>query len=108
MQEITELAEKLGQAIKENDRFKKVKELEENLKNDDDAKKLIEEHEAKARAIQKKESELVPVDVEEKKELMAMEEKIRANETLMNLMKAQADYAELINKVNENIFKILQ
>ena len=38
---------------------------------------------------------------------MDLEGKIRANETLMNLMKAQADYAELINKVNENIFKIL-
>lgn len=104
MEEILTQADALGDAIKNSDRFAKLSELELKVHQTPETKKILDDFMAKTHEIRQKEQNLQPVDVAEKRELSALEEAFRKDELLQEFIRAQADYAELINKVNERIF----
>ena len=108
MDNVLELARSLGDALKSSERFKALTEIENKVKNDKDASDALKNFTGKSAEIQRKEADLQPVEVAEKRELADLETAVRENELLRGMMQAQADYAEMINRVNEAIFGALK
>jgi len=103
MEEILELASKLGAAIANHNRYKMFKEAEEQLKKDDEAREISEELEKQSRKIHVLEKDLKPVEVEDKKKLQQLKEKAASNQSIQNFLKVQIDYVELMTKANKRI-----
>ncbi len=103
MEEILELASKLSAAIANNNRYKMFKETEEQLKKDNVAKDISEKLEKQSKKIYELEKNLKPIEVEDKKKLQQLKEEVASNPSIQKFLKAQADYVELMKKVNERI-----
>jgi cell fate (sporulation/competence/biofilm development) regulator YlbF (YheA/YmcA/DUF963 family) len=103
MEEIIKLASKLGSAIANNERYKAFRETEDQLKKDKEAKELSEALEKQTKKIQELEKSQKPVEVEDKKKLQQLKEKLASNKSIQKFLKEQTDYVELMTKVNEQI-----
>ena len=103
MEEILEIASKLGAAISNHNRYKMFKEAEKQLKKDDEAKEISEELEKQSRKIYELEKDLKPVEVEDKKKLQQLKEKVASNQSIQKFLKVQTDYVEMMTKVNKRI-----
>ncbi|MHC4267956.1 MAG: YlbF family regulator [Planctomycetota bacterium] len=103
MEEILELASKLGAAIANNNRYKMFKETEEQLKKDNVAKEISEKLEKQSKKIYELEKNSKPIEVDDKKKLQQLKEEVASNPSIQKFLKAQADYVELMKKVNERI-----
>ncbi len=103
MEEILEIASKLGVAIANHNRYKMFKDAEEQLKKDDEAKEISEELEKQSRKIHELENDLKPLEVEDKKRLRQLKEKVASNQSIQKFLKIQTDYVELMTKVNKRI-----
>ena len=103
MKEILEAAGKLGEAIAASDRFKAVDSVRKEIEADEalqaDMKALNELGEKIARL----EKDVKPVEPEDKRRLREMQEKVTAHTKLRELAHAEADFAELMNRVNRAI-----
>jgi len=108
MEKVLNLAEKLGEAIAMSDRFKALRTTEENVAKDEAATKAQEDLEKQLTKIGELEGSGKPVEVADKRELDRLQEKIRSYPSLQALVKAQADYFEMMNKVNETIVNRLR
>ena len=104
LQEIQELAEKLGDAIARNPRFLALRDAEKAVDADPSAKELLKKYNEKTMAILQKEDSLLPVEPEEKRDLMKLRADVARNGILQALNKAQADYSEMMNRVNRSVF----
>ncbi len=103
MEEILELASKLSEAIANNNRYKMFKETEEQLTKDDVAKEISEKLEKQSKKIYELEKNSQPIEVEDKKKLRQIKEEVASNPSIQKFLKAQADYIELMKRVNERI-----
>ncbi len=103
MEEILELASKLGAAIANHNRYKSFREAEEQLKKDSVAKEVSEELEKQSKKIYELEKNLKPVEVEDKRKLQQLKEKVASKQSIQNFLKAQTDYVELMTKINDRI-----
>ena len=103
MEEILEIASKLGAAIANHNRYKIFKEAEEQLKEDDEARGISEELENQSRKVHELEKNLKPVEVEDKKRLQQLKEEIASNQSIQHFLKVQTDYVELMTKANKCI-----
>ncbi len=103
MEEILEIASKLGAAIANHKRYKMFKEAEEQLKKDNEAREISEELEKQSRKIHELEKKLKPVEIEDKKKLQQLKEKAASNQSIQNFLKVQTDYVELMTKANKRI-----
>ena len=103
MEEILEIASKLGAAIASNNRYKEFKEAEEQLGKDENAIEISEELEKQSRKIHGLEKDLKPVEVEDKKRLQQLKEKVASNQSIQKFLRVKTDYIELMTRVNKCI-----
>ncbi len=103
MDEILELASKLSTAIVKHDRYKMFKEAEEQLKKDNVAKKISEKLEKQSKKIYELEKNSKAIEIEDKKNLQQLKEEVASSPSIQKFLKAQADYVELMKRVNECI-----
>lgn len=103
MQEILSLASRLGRRIAGHERFAKLRSLEDAVESDKEARSLLESLERQRRKIAQLEAETKPISPEDKRELQRLGDAVHADPKLQDLMKAQADFMEMMNKVNEAI-----
>ncbi len=103
MEEILELASRLSAAIANHKRYKLFREAESRLKKDIEAKEISEELEKQSRKIYELERDMKPVEVEDKKKLQQLKEKVASNQSIQEFLKAQTDYVELMTKINKRI-----
>jgi cell fate (sporulation/competence/biofilm development) regulator YlbF (YheA/YmcA/DUF963 family) len=108
MQEILDIAGKLAEAIAKTDRYIALRDAEQAVRKDEEAGKLLGDFNAKTIAILEKEHQMQPVEPEEKRELATLKEQVAGNALLQALNKAQADYSEMMDKVNRTIFEKLE
>jgi cell fate (sporulation/competence/biofilm development) regulator YlbF (YheA/YmcA/DUF963 family) len=104
LDDIQALAEKLGEAIGKNPRFLALREAEKTIDADPTSKALLKALNEKTMEILRKEESLMPVEPEEKRELSKLRASAAGNENLQKLQKAQADYSEMMNRVNRALF----
>jgi cell fate (sporulation/competence/biofilm development) regulator YlbF (YheA/YmcA/DUF963 family) len=103
MEEVLEIASKLGAAIANHNRYKMFKEAEEQLKEDDEARRISEELEKQSRKVHELEKDLKPVEVEDKKRLQQLKEKVASNQSIQHFLKVKTDYVELMIRANKRI-----
>jgi len=101
--EILNLAGSLGELISRHERFVKLRAAEDAVNADEETRNLVRSMENQRRKIAELEVNQQPVEPEDKRELQRLTDVVHANAKLQQLAKAQADYMELMNKVNEAI-----
>ena len=103
MDEITELAGKLGKAIAGSPQAAKLSQAREAMDADPATAQLVKDYNAQAARIAELEAEQKPVEVPDKHKLQELQGKLVASEAFKAFTAAQVEYAELMNKVNDGI-----
>jgi len=107
MEHVLQLAEELGKAIAAHDRYRALREAEKAIDSDERAKELTEQLREQSEKIAKLEQEMKPIEPEDKRKLQQIQMEIASHPTLKEFSKTQADYAELMSKVNQKIQQAL-
>lgn len=103
MDEILELAERLGKRIAADPRGGQMAKAQAALNNSTEDRQLISDYEAQQRRIGQLELQGKPIEPEDKHRLADLHAKVIASEVIKGLMKAQADFAELMSTVSRRI-----
>ena len=105
MQDILDVAGKLGEAIAQSPQFKRLRDAEEKVRQNADARKHSEDFNAIAVKLARLEQERKPIEPEDKREFQRLQEAVRDDEVLQEHLAAQADYVDVMRQVNETIQK---
>ena len=108
MQDILAKAGELASAIKKSSPYKALMDAQQQLDGNEPVRKLMADFDEYSRKIREKEKALQPVEVEEKRKVQQLREQMQSNALVQALLRAQADYAQLMAKVNETIEATLQ
>ena len=108
MQEILAKAADLAKAIKSSPIYRALMTAQDRLEKDEATKKLMQDFDEHSRMIRGKEKNMTPVEVEDKRKLQQLRDQMQSNALVQELLRAQADYAQMMAKVNETIEKALQ
>jgi cell fate (sporulation/competence/biofilm development) regulator YlbF (YheA/YmcA/DUF963 family) len=106
--EVLEIAEKLSHAIAQSVRFRELRRAEAAAMANPEALDLLGKRTEAGAAILAKERAQQPVEPDEKRALMALEQRIRVNPILAGLSRAQADFQEMLNLVNQQVTVALE
>jgi cell fate (sporulation/competence/biofilm development) regulator YlbF (YheA/YmcA/DUF963 family) len=96
-------AAELGRKIAQEQAFQRLRAAEGAVQNDAASQKILEEFERQRRKIEALESARKPVEPEDKQEMRRLSDAVHNAPRLQELVRAQADYMELMNKVNKAI-----
>ena len=107
MKEILDIAAQLGTRIAESEQFKYLRTAEAVIEADADARQLLKQADAHKARLADLEARRQPIEPEDKRELERLNQAMSSNEKLHTLVRAQADYLEIMNQVNESIRKQL-
>jgi len=108
VQEIMSLAADLGKRIAAHERFLKLRAAETTVDADEDTRQLVRRMEEQRAKIAELEARQQPVEPAEKRKLQEMADAVHSNAKLQELARAQADYMELMERVNGAIRKALE
>ena len=108
MEEILRRAEELGRAIREHARYKRLMEADARVRGDASASEALKAYNSAVMKIAEKEQKHQPIEVEEKRAVEQLRGAVVANEAIKAFMQAQADYAELMKKMNDAIYSQLE
>ncbi|MCX5675560.1 MAG: YlbF family regulator [Planctomycetota bacterium] len=106
-EEVLKLAAQLGEAIRRHQRYVKLRETDEQVRNDKSATDALEAYNRAAEDAARKERSGQPIEVEDKRRLRALQETVAGNASVKVFMAAQADYAELMRKMNDAIYQAI-
>ena len=103
MEQLIELARRLGRQVAAHERTKYLNKAQQAVSEDEETSRLIEEYQQQLRKIRELEHQTKPVEVGDKHKLRDLEEKVGTSAKLSELAKRQADFVELMRKINEAI-----
>ena len=98
-----EIARQLAAALQADARFVAIKQATGAVHDDPEAKKLEEDYAAAAQVMQSKELAGAAIEPDEKRLELELREKVSANTKIVAFLRAQADFSQLMNGVNEEI-----
>ena len=107
MEEITQMAERLGKAIAGSPQAAALREAREALSTEKDTTQMLEEYRRQAHKIAELEADQKPVEPEDKQRLDELHEKLIATESFKKLTAAQVEYVDVMRKVNDALRKHL-
>ena len=107
MNEIIELAERLGRAISDSPQAAGLREARSELDKHEDVKELLKEFQAQSEKIARLEDENKPIEVDEKHKLQGLQEKLVSHDVFKKYTAAQVEYVDLMRKVNQTLRKQL-
>jgi cell fate (sporulation/competence/biofilm development) regulator YlbF (YheA/YmcA/DUF963 family) len=105
--EVLSLARQLGEAISRHPRYVKLREADERVRGDKSATDALDAYNKAAEELSRKERSGRPIEVEDKRRLRSLQESVAANETVKAFMVSQADYAEMMRKMNDAIYQAI-
>ena len=108
MATVMEYAEDLAEAIVESQEFQELKDKEEVMVEDEDAKTMLDELNAKYQQAQMMQKNGQQMSDEQKQELQVMEQKMKKNDKISEFYEAQNHFNQLMNSVNQVITQKLQ
>lgn len=106
MNDIYEMAQKLGQAIAESEEVKTFQEMEKIFYEDEQAQKVMNEYEAERSkmTVKAKETGMTPESLKLfQTEMKKSMDKLMANKTVKEYLEAKSNFNEIIQKVNSII-----
>jgi len=98
---VAQLAEKLGTAMADSKAAKDFKRVRHEALADQEAQDLMKTYQDHLDLLAHKEHERQPIEVADKHKLRDLQEKTYRNEKLKALLAVQADYVEMIQRVND-------
>ena len=101
-------AGKLGKLIADTPASKAFLKTRQMVEADKQAIQLIEDYQRQMQKIAELENNAKPIEPADKHTLTELQQKVASNETLKCWMKAQADFSELMAKVNKAIAEPFQ
>jgi cell fate (sporulation/competence/biofilm development) regulator YlbF (YheA/YmcA/DUF963 family) len=102
-EELIRKARELGEALAAHPTVKAYIEAQQAVRNDEDARKLLQDYQNHAAHMQQLETEGKPIEVGDKHKLRDLEAKMYSQASLKNLMRYQTEYVTLMNAVNRAI-----
>jgi len=103
VEEILVAAAALGRKIARYDAFQRLRPAEDAVRSDPALKKLLEDFDRQRRKIEDLESARLPVEPEDKREMIRLSDAVHDSPKLQELVRAQADFLGLMSKVNKAI-----
>ena len=107
MDVVLELADKLSKAIARSKRYLDLRRAEAAVIGDEEAVAKLKERDELMMNLARKERETLPIEPEEKRRIAALDEFVKTDPKLAELSRAQADFQEMFNLVNEKITSAL-
>ena len=101
LREVLDKARALGEALAAHPRMRDYTAARQAVAGDTNAQDLLKSYSEQAEHIRRLEATQQPVEVADKQKIAEIEKGMAANEALKRLMRSQADYIELMNRVNE-------
>ena len=111
MNEILELAQKLGQAIADSSEIKAFHEMEAIFYSDEEAQRVMNEYEAEraAMTVKAKESGMTPETLQMfQQEMKKSMDKLMQNATVRSYLEAKSNFNDIVEKVNSIISFCIQ
>ena len=108
MEQLIELARRLGRQMAGHERTSLLKTAQEKLQADSEANDLLKEYQQQAERISQLERDGKPIEPEDKHELQDIEAKLSGSPTISELTRRQADFLEMTSKVKRAIDAELQ
>jgi cell fate (sporulation/competence/biofilm development) regulator YlbF (YheA/YmcA/DUF963 family) len=105
--DITQLAQKLGEAISQSPQALALRGAKKQLDAQPEVKKLMEDLRRQSQRVDELERAKKPVEVEDKHKLQETNDKLVANEVFKKYMAAQVEYVDLMRKVNGALGKAI-
>ncbi len=102
-EQVLDHARRLAKALATHPRFEALREAENTVRASEEARKLSDDLNAQMEKIADLEARTQPIEPEDKERLEQLREKVHASEPLQNLARTQADYLDLMERVNRII-----
>ena len=106
-EDVMRLARELGGAIRKHERYLKLRQADDRVRADKSATDALSAYNKAAEEVGRKEQAGHPIEVEDKRRLQHLHEIVAANEAVKSFMVSQADYAELMRRMNDAIFRAI-
>jgi cell fate (sporulation/competence/biofilm development) regulator YlbF (YheA/YmcA/DUF963 family) len=103
MTAIIEMARRLGKAIADSPQAAALKAARDEMDKDAEAPRLLNDYQAQADKMLALERDNKPVEVEDKRKLRDLQEKLAGSPAFKKYTAAQVDYVDLMRKVNNAI-----
>ena len=103
MDEILDLAARLGKSIGADPRAKRLTEARAALQNSLEDRQLLADYENQQRKMHALEIENKPIEPEDKRKLADLHGKVISSKALKDLLTVEADYLELTTMVSQRI-----
>jgi cell fate (sporulation/competence/biofilm development) regulator YlbF (YheA/YmcA/DUF963 family) len=107
MEKALAAAAELGKQIAQDDAFRRLRAAEEAVQGDEASQKILQDFDRQRRKIEDLEQSGKPVEPEDKHEMIRLSDAVHSAPKLQELVRAQADYMELMNRVNKAIQQAL-
>jgi cell fate (sporulation/competence/biofilm development) regulator YlbF (YheA/YmcA/DUF963 family) len=106
--EIIDLATKLGKAIAESPQAAALKQSRKALEDQPEMVKLLQEYNQQAQKIGQLEEQNKVIEVDDKRKLQELHEKLVASDVFKKMQMAQMEYVDLMRKVSMGIHEQLK
>jgi cell fate (sporulation/competence/biofilm development) regulator YlbF (YheA/YmcA/DUF963 family) len=103
MEEILKKANELGLLIKGSDLSVRFEEISKKIEDDKESKSLLEEYARVTQEFQEKESEGRPIEVEEKKKITELSEKVSQNQLIKEFIATQTYFYNMMIQIQNAI-----
>jgi len=100
---ILQLAERLGCAIGASPLYRKLQEIDRKLDADGETKQLLLDYQLLAKRFEEKRSSKEEATAEQVRLKRLLERRIRENPLILEFLRAQADFAELMAGVRKTL-----
>lgn len=103
MDQLLEKATALGREVAADERVQALVAARKSIENDSEAQQLVQDHSDTVARIGKLKQEQKPIEPADKRKLAECEAALAAHPLFKELLKAQTNYLELINRVHQAI-----
>lgn len=103
MDEIIEMATGLGKRIAADPKATAYINALQAVRDDADASNIVRDFQMHAEKVGRLEADGKPIEPEDKRKLMDLQDRMISHDTLKSLQKAETDYALLMHRVNAAI-----
>ena len=100
---ITAQAAELGKLIAASPAGTAILKTRKELQADEQAHKMLEGYQEQMQKIAQLEKDGKPIEPEDKRKLVELQQEVASQSTLKRWIKAQADFAQLMHEVNQAI-----
>lgn len=100
---VLEDARRLGEQLVQQPRVQAFAKAAEAIDGDAEARRLLEAYQRAMTEVQRKQMAGKAIEVADKQALVQAEAAVAANEVLKEFTRAQADYVELMDRVNRSM-----